>query len=679
MTDNTACPLVVALTGNPNSGKTTIFNSITGAHQHVGNWPGVTVERKEGRCSFRGQRFCVVDLPGTYSLTAYSPEELIARNFILEEKPDVVVHVVDASNLSRNLYLTTQLLELGANVVVALNMIDVVEGRGDRIDIQKLSKLLGCPVVPTVGHRDKGREDLLSAVIAAAETPPEEPLHLHYPPDIEQEVIRLAEALSTEGKLTERYPARWLAVKLLENDEVVINRVKEECPEARSLQLAEQIRHHFEQVYADDPESLITDGRYGFIAAIERDVLYRRPGDRVTVSDEVDKVVANRVLGFPIFLFFMWVMFYLTFHIGGYFAGWIDAGVGWLSQVTSTALPQGPLRSLLVDGVISGVGSVVVFLPNILVMFFMISLLEDSGYMARAAFIMDKLMHRIGLHGKSFIPMIIGFGCNVPAVMATRILDNEKDRLITILINPLMSCSARLPVYILLAGAFFPHRGATVIMSLYLLGVALAALMAWLFRHFLFKGPESAFVMELPPYRLPTLKGTAIHMWERGRLFLQKAGTIILAASVLIWFLSALPWGVEYASEASYAGKLGHVIAPLLAPLGFDWKMTVALLFGFIAKEIVVGTLGVLYGFGHGVEAQNEGLQAALHSALSPLTAYVFMVFTLIYIPCLATIAVIKRETASWKWTAFAVGYTLVLAWVMAFLIYRAGLLLGYR
>lgn len=671
--------LRVALAGNPNSGKTTIFNALTGARQHVGNWPGVTVEKKEGTCRIGDREISVVDLPGTYSLTAYSLEEVIARDFLVEEKPDVVIHIVDASNLERNLYLTTQLLELGANVVLALNMSDVAAARGDRIDVEQMAALVGCPVVATVGHREQGIRELVAAVVGAVEAPASgEVPHIHYEAPVEEEVVKLVERIQAQGELSQRYPPRWLAIKLLEADEKVLDRFAAVTGGGEILEAAERAQTHLGNHFGDDIETIIADSRYGFATGVVKQAVQKAPADRLTISDKIDKVVTNRLLGIPIFLALMWLTFKLTFDVGAIGADWIEAAVAWLGAMLSGVLPEGRLQSLVVDGIIGGVGSVLVFLPNILIIFFAISLLEDSGYMARAAFIMDRLMHKMGLHGKSFIPMLMGFGCNVPAIMATRTLETRKDRMLTILINPLMSCSARLPVYVLLAGAFFAEQAALVILSLYVLGIVLAVLMGKLFRRFLFPGPEAPFVMEMPPYRLPTLKGTTIHMWERGSLFLKKAGTIIFAAAVLMWFLCTFPGGVEYASEASYAGRIGHAVEPVVQPLGFDWRGSVALMSGFAAKEIVVGTLGILYGFGgEEVTEEHEGLQAALQNAMTPLVAYTFMVFTLIYVPCMAVIGVMKRELGSWKWTAFGVGYTLVLAWVMSFLVYQGGKLLG--
>lgn len=669
--------ITVALAGNPNSGKTTIFNNITGARQHVGNWPGVTVEKKEGSCRYQNNEMKIVDLPGTYSLTAYSLEEVIARDFVVEEKPDVVVDIVDASNLERNLYLTTQFMELHAKLVIALNMMDVAESRGIIIDVQRLSALLGVPVIPMIAAKNKGTRELLDAVLKTAGEEPSEDRRvcINYGREIEEELTKLVSILETAANdgFKEKYSLRWVALKLLENDERVKTEVNRLENSEKVIEDVYKSAKHLEGIFGDDVESLVIDRRYGFVSGAGTEVMRRIQEDRHTRSDVIDQVLLNRFIGIPIFLFLMWLTFQLTFKIGAYPMGWIDDVIGWFSKTLNTQMADTWYRSLLVDGVMGGVGGVVVFLPNIFILFFIISVLEDSGYMARAAFITDKVMHKMGLHGKSFIPMLMGFGCNVPAIMATRTLESARDRILTILISPLMSCSARLPVYTLLTAAFFSRRAGTIIFSLYFMGIVLAVLLAKLFGKLFFPASTVPFVMELPPYRIPTFRGTFIHMWERGSLFLRKMGTIILAGAVIIWFLGTFPWGVEYASEASYAGKLGRVIEPIVKPFGADWRGGVALLFGVVAKEIVVGTLGVLHGTGE----DREALTIRLRAAMTPLSAYAFMVATLIYVPCIATVAVIKKETASWKWTFFAAGYSLALAWILATAIYQVGSLLG--
>ena len=668
--------LTVALAGNPNSGKTTVFNSITGARQHVGNWSGVTVEKKEGRCIYQNVDMQIVDLPGTYSLTAYSLEEVIARNFVFEERPDVIVDIVDASNLERNLYLTTQFMELGANLVIALNMMDLALSRGIVIDTLRLSQLLGVPVVPMTATKNKGIQELLDVVLKTAGSPSEhERAKINYGQEVTEELIGVEEALESirDSEIVEKYSLSWLALKLLEGDENIEAEVRKTSAGRQIIERVNEGSRHIADIFGDDVEAVIVDRRYGFVSGVGTEVVRRTGEDRHTRSDRIDQVLLNRLIGIPIFLFMMWLTFQLTFRVGHYPMDWIDAGVGWISRTLSTQMADTWYRSFIVDGIIGGVGGVIVFLPNIFILFFMISILEDSGYMARAAFIMDKVMHKLGLHGKSFIPMLMGFGCNVPAIMATRTLGSRKDRILTILISPLMSCSARLPVYALLTAAFFPKRAGTVIFSLYILGIVLAVLLGKLFGKLFFADSVEPFVMELPPYRIPTLKGTLIHMWDRGSLFLRKMGTIILVGAIVVWFLGTFPWGVEYASESSYVGKLGHVIEPVVKPFGADWRGGVALTFGIIAKEIVVGTLGVLYGTGEDADA----LVVRLQTAMTPLAAYAFMVVTLIYVPCVATVAAIKRETASWRWTSLAVGYGLVLAWTLATLIYQVGGLLG--
>lgn len=670
--------IVVALAGNPNSGKTTMFNSLTGSRQHVGNWPGVTVEKKEGQMVFEGIAVRVVDLPGTYSLGAYSEDEAVARDYILFEKPDVVVNIVDATNFERNLYLTIQLIEMGANAVMALNMYDELKEREVDIDTVKLSELLGIPVIATVATRGVGMKELMAAALRAAMTKGPAPLKINYGKEMEAELIAMEQDILSSPALAERLAARWLAVKLLEGDEGVLKGLQKCSGLDLMLARRDEAVSRLEGIWGEDIESLIADSRYGFIGGLAKEVITRRQRaeDRLSMSDKIDRIVTNRYLGIPTFLLAMMAVFQFTFKVGDPFIGWIETFFEWVGGVTGTWLESigasGLLSSLVVDGIIGGVGSVLVFIPNIFLLFFAISLLEDSGYMARAAYIMDRFMHTLGLHGKSFIPLLIGFGCNVPAIMAARTLENKSDRLVTILINPLMSCSARLPVYVLFAGAFFSAREGLVIFSLYLLGIALAILMGLLFKRFLFKGGTSHFVMELPPYRVPTLKSTLIHMWERGSSFIRKAGTIILAVVILVWVLSNLPAGVEYASRESVLGQVGSFLSPIFKPAGFGtWEATVALVFGILAKEVVVGVLGVIYG------VQGAGLTEVIAQYWTPLSAYAFMVMSLVYIPCVATIGAIKRETNSWGWTAFAVGYSLVLGWIMAVIVYQVGKLIG--
>ena len=668
--------ITIGLAGNPNCGKTTIFNNLTGARQHVGNWPGVTVEKKEGYFQSDGYRFNVVDLPGTYSLGAYSLDEVVARDFILSGGADVVVNVVDASNIERNLYLTTQLIEMGANVVIALNMVDEAEKKY-HLDAGGLSELLGIPVVKTIGHLNRGTKELIATVIDVAHTCTTCDLNLRYGNEIEPHLGEIENALSDFQTLNDLRP-RWVALKLLEEDERVQELVSNNPEGPRLLENVRNAVEHIRTVVGDDPEVLIADYRYGFIAGLVKEAV--RPKEpskaRRNVSDRIDKVLMNRIIGLPIFIALAWAMFQLTFTVANPLVRGIEIVFEWLGKnlgafLTSVGSPS-IVTSFLVDGAIGGVGSVLVFVPNIFLLFLMISIIEDTGYMTRVAFLMDKLMHKLGLHGRSFIPMILGFGCNVPAILATRTLEARRDRMITILVNPLMSCSARLPVYVLFAGAFFTAHQGFAVWSLYLLGIVLAVVMAKVFGSTLFRGQTAHFVMELPPYRLPTVRGTVIHMWERGRLFLKRAGGIIFGIVIVLWGLSNLPPGVEYAGENSFVGYIGRAVAPIFGPAGFgEWQSAVALIFGFLAKEVVVGTFGVLYGAGE------EGLKTVVQQHFTPLSAYAFMVMTLIYTPCMATVAIIKRETGSWGWTLFAVAYSLILGWTMAVVVYQVGLLLG--
>jgi ferrous iron transport protein B len=718
----------IALTGNPNSGKTTIFNNLTGTRQHVGNWPGVTVEKKVGTVIHNGHRLQVVDLPGTYSLTAYSIEEIVARRFLVDSKPDVVVDIVDASNLERNLYLATQLIEMGVKLILALNMADVAQARGHEIDADSLGTLLGVPVVFTIGTKNQGMKELLDKVLEVVEDRDTVSRHIHisYGHELEKEIKKIQDVIWRDPSIGERFSTRWLAVKLLENDAAVQERVGSLGEIGKEIMAqAETSRERLTAFYKDDPEMVLTDQRYGFIGGALKEVLKITSRTKFDLSRQVDLVLTNRILGFPVFIFFIWAMFQLTFTLGAYPMEWIDAGVSLFGAVVTALLPAGLLQDLLVNGIIAGVGSVIIFLPNILILFFCIALFEDTGYLARAAFIMDRVMHIIGLHGKSFIPLLMGFGCNVPAIMATRTLESERDRLLSILINPLISCSARLPVYILLAGTFFGASAGNVIFSIYALGIALAIAMGKLFSVTLFRGDMAPFVMELPPYRAPTLKSLLIHMWDRSQIFLRKMSGVILVGSILVWVLGSFPrspdlhrgQAVERGAtsatqesvltvtesqqpvspagtennlknsdpdnemarlESSFLGQLGHLIQPIFAPLGFDWRTSVAVLTGFVAKEIVVSTLGVLYAAGADVNEESEALRRSLRtSGITPLGAYALMAFVLIYIPCLATVAVIRRETNSWKWTVFSISYSLVLAWVVSFLIYQGGRIIG--
>ena len=720
----------IALAGNPNAGKTSIFNNLTGTRQKVGNWPGVTVEKKEGHIHRDGYDLTIVDLPGTYSLTPFSIEEVVARNFVLDERPDVVVDIIDASNLERSLYLATQIRELECKVLFALNMADLAREHGTKIDAGKLSALLGVPVVFTVGNRSQGMDELIEAAIRLAESPaqPAHDRNVRYSGDIEEAIGRLERFLAERAEGSLPYPARWMAAKLIEDDPIVKERLVAAAPQTGThvLQAARNLRQQLAARFDDDPQIVMTDERYGFIAGLVREVQSTTSRQRVDISRNIDLVLTHRVFGFPIFIFFIWAMFQLTFTLGEYPVKWIEAGVDLVAGAAGALLPEGVLRSLVLDGVIAGVGSVIKFMPNILILFFCIALFEDTGYMARSAFLMDRIMHLIGLHGKSFIPMLMGFGCNVPAIMAARTLESEKDRILTILITPFMSCSAKLPVYVILAGAFFGPQAGTVIFGLYLLGIVLSILTGRLFRSTLLRGADAPFVMELPPYRMPMAKSLMIHMWDRSRMFLRRMGKVILLGSVVIWALSAFPQtagilpdddvyhpGENAAAEAavdaapgaaspdaasaaeaaesalrrrakaeqtenSYMGRLGRLIEPLFAPLGIDWRGGVSLLSGFVAKEIVVSTLGVLYATGE--DGEEGALERALaESGMTPLSALSMMVFVLLYLPCLAATTTIRRETGSTRWMLFSIAYSTTVAWVMAFLVYQGGRLLGFN
>ncbi len=680
--------ITVALIGNPNSGKTTAFNTLTGSRQHVGNWPGKTIEKKEGHLKHRDYDIQVVDLPGTYSLTAYSIEELIAREYIIDKKPDIVIDIIDITNLERNLYLTLQLIELGANVILAFNMSDLADREGLKVNTRQISHYLGVPIIRTSASKGIGMSELKDAIIETHEDKKSKkednraPI-VGYGGEIGEHIVELAGIIDKNIILPGGYNPRWIAIKLLEGDRKVTGLVSATKNGRVVLSEAERIKGHLKSIFNENVDTIIAEARYGFIHGIIEETV-EKPDEKILVSDQIDKIVMNKVLGIPIFLGMMLLMFYLTFKVAAPFSDYTDEIIGLAGEQLALFLKSGNapewLVSLAIDGVVAGVGSVLVFVPFIFMLFLIIAILEDSGYMARAAFVMDKLMHKIGLHGKSFIPMIIGFGCNVPAIMATRVLESRKDRILTILINPFMSCGARLPVYVLFAAAFFPERGDLVVYSLYILGIVVAIIMGFVLKNLFFKGLSSPFVMELPPYRMPTLRGIIIHTWERGWLFIRKAGTVIFTMMIIIWLLAALPPGVEYGSEGSLVGGIGKTIAPIFSPLGFgNWRSSVSLFFGFVAKEVVIGSLGVLYSVDD-VEtpAGEKDLIAGLQDTFTPLSAYSFLVFVLLYVPCLVSIAVIKKEIG-WKWAGFTAFYTTAVAWIVSFIVYQGGLLLGFR
>lgn len=721
----------VALVGNPNCGKTSLFNIASGSHEHVGNYSGVTVDAKEGRFEYKGYKFVLVDLPGTYSLSAYSPEELYVRKNLIGNVPDVVINVVDASNIERNLYLTAQVIDMNLRVVMALNMYDELKDKGDELDIKQLGYLLGMPVCPTVSRDGTGIPELFDTVIKIyTQSDPKLARHIHinHGAELEKSIDRIKLLLQKNQSLRDKYSTRYLAIKYLEDDKD-IEKIIDTLPNRDEIISARVIE---EQRILDllhtNTESAIVDAKYAFIqgALAETYKPHQDATPRKTVTDKIDAVVTNKWMAFPIFIAVLYLIFQTTFAVGDYPMQWIDWFVGKFGDFVATFMADGWLKDLVVDGIISGVGSVLVFLPNILILYFFISLMEDSGYMSRAAFIVDKLMHKIGLHGKSFIPMVMGFGCNVPAIMATRAIESRKSRMITIAIIPFMSCAGRLPIFVLLAGAFFPHNAALVLLGIYLLGIVLAILSAIVLSKFV-KDDDLPFVMELPPYRIPTAKAIWRHTWEKGQQYLQKMATTILICSVIIWFLGYFPKNKElmaaqeeyatlaqmpagrleinadkvevnaatatkdelatridslyaYQQENSYIGQLGRMVSPALDPLGFNWKMDVGLLTGIAAKELVVSTLGVMYSEGAKVSeghdmSEDTQLQSALVNDVTPAAALSFMVFILLYFPCVATFVAIKNETGKWRWAVACCAYTMAVAWIMSFIVYRLALI----
>lgn len=684
-----------ALVGNPNCGKTSLFNIASGAHEHVGNYSGVTVDAKEGSFQYKDYKIIFVDLPGTYSLSAYSPEELyVRRNLVGDNMPDVVINVVDASNIERNLYLTTQLIDMHLRVVMALNMFDELRSRGDRIDLRQLGYLLGMPVCPTVSRSGEGIPELLDTVIRMYEHNGDDDfarhLHIWHGEEIERSIERIKELIRKTPEIRYRHSTRYLAIKTLEGDKDIYGTIEGLDNADEILAAREEEDARLQSLLGTNAESAIVDAKYAFIHGALKEV-YQPHVETVpkrTVTDRIDAVVTNEWLAFPIFIALLYVIFQTTFKLGDYPMGWIESAVSWIGGLVGTLIPAGWVHDLLVDGVIAGVGSVLVFLPNILILYFFLSIMEDSGYMARAAFIVDKLMHRIGLHGKSFIPMVMGFGCNVPAIMATRTIESRKSRLITIAILPFMSCAGRLPIFVLLAGAFFPHSPGLALLGIYSLGILLAIVSALVLSRFV-KDDNLPFVMELPPYRVPTGKALWRHTWEKGRQYLQKMATTILIGSIVIWCLGYFPrhagQGVEYQQEHSYIGQVGKAVAPAFEPLGFSWKMDIGLITGVVAKELVVSTLGVMYSTDESVAeaaasgedlSEDTALQTALKHSLTLPAAVAFMIFVLLYFPCIATFVAVRNETGKWRWAIAVCAYTMVVAWLVAFAGYHLTALL---
>ena len=710
----------VALVGNPNCGKTSLFNIASGAHEHVGNYSGVTVDAKEGFFDFQGYHFRIVDLPGTYSLSAYTPEELYVRKHIIEETPDVIINVADSSNLERNFYLTTQLIDMNVRMVIALNMYDELESSGNKLDYIKLSQLIGVPMIPTVCRRGEGIDQLFHVIIGIYEggdflsqkgeirseiledlrdwhktyVPDHEfgshkeeedarprgymrHIHINHGPELERSIEEVKKAISQNEDIRHKYSTRFLSIKLLENDKEIENFISTLPNGKEIIAIRNKETLRIRKVMNEDSEQAITDAKYGFITGALKETFTDNHLEKEQTTRVIDSIVTHRIWGYPIFFLFLYIMFEGTFVLGDYPMQGIEWLVDQLGNLIRNNMAEGPLKDLLIDGIIGGVGGVIVFLPNILILYFFISILEDSGYMARAAFIMDKIMHRMGLHGKSFIPLIMGFGCNVPAIMATRTIEDRKSRLITMLVNPLMSCSARLPIYLVMIGAFFPNCASFMLLCIYTAGILLAVIMARIFRKFLVKGEDSPFVMELPPYRMPTSKSIMRHTWEKGAQYLKKMGGIIMIASIIIWFLGYYPQHDAYESVAeqqknSYIGQIGKAIEPVIKPLGFDWKLGIGLISGVGAKELVVSTLGVLYTN----EGDVENVNLSNRIPITPLVALAYMLFVLIYFPCIATFAAIKQESGSWKWAIFTAGYTTGLAWLIAFTVFQIGSLI---
>lgn len=661
---------IVGLAGNPNVGKTTVFNQLTGMRQHVGNWPGKTVERAEGSFKFEDASFDVVDLPGNYALSAHSIEEIVSRDFIVDDDSDVIINIVDAANLERNLYLTVQMMELGANLVLALNMNDFAKKKDYIIDIKLMEELLGFPVVEVNAKTKDGFDELLRTVQNVADKKVDSGAKLSYGDELKSHLVELQALIEKDNDLLD-VPSIWTAIKLLEKDSIIIEKVQGSSQSSKIMIEVDKVSKHLHDIYSEGAEEVVANARYAFIDGLVAEAVKKPDVYKETTTDKIDKIVTNRILAIPIFLIIMFLLFQLTFVISAPFSDAIEGLFGWLGEYTVGVLGENVLSSFLCDGVIGGVGGVLVFLPQIIIMFLFLSILEDSGYLARAAFALDKIMHKVvGLHGKAFIPMILGFGCGVPAVMATRTMENESDRLLSMMLIPFMSCTARLPIYSLFVAAFFTAYEGQVLFAIYMLGIIIALIVAAILKRTLFKGMSSPFVMELPTYKIPSVKGVLLHTWEKTRGFLRKAGTIILVATVVIWILSSVPFGVEYGSQESALGMIGTAVAPIFAPLGFgEWQPAVAIVMGLVAKEVVVSTFGTLFG----VEEEGEGINNAMHDLFTPISAFAFMAFTLLYVPCFAAIGAIKQETNSWKWPLIMSGITLVTAYIVALLIFNLG------
>ncbi|MDO5810134.1 MAG: ferrous iron transport protein B [Methanobrevibacter sp.] len=668
--------LIVGLAGNPNVGKTTVFNRLTGMRQHVGNWPGKTVERAEGHFSHGSYNYDVIDLPGNYALSAHSMEEIVSRDFIVDDDSDVIINVVDAANLERNLYLTVQMMELGANLVMALNMNDFAKKKDHIIDVKLMSELLGFPVVEVNAKNGDGFDELLNTVEKQAANPINSSAKLSYGDELREHLADLQALIEKDNNLLD-VPSVWTAIKLLEKDSIVIEKVQKSSQSSTIMAEVDKVAGHLRGIFNEGAEEVVANARYAFIGGLMAEAVKRPAVEKETTTDKIDKIVTNRILAPFIFIIIMYAMFQFTYTLGAPFQDMIDVAFGSLAEWVGGFIANEYLASFICDGIIGGVGGVLTFLPIIILMFLFLSILEDCGYLARAAFTLDIIMHKlVGLHGKAFIPMILGFGCGVPAIMATRTMENEGDRMLAMMLVPFMSCTARLPIYAIFIAAFFEANNGLILLSIYLLGIVVALIVAAILKRTMFKGISSPFVMELPTYKVPSVKGVLLHTWEKVKGFLRKAGTIILACSIVLWALSIFPLGVEYGSADSVLGMIGNVIAPIFAPLGFGtWQAAVAIIAGLAAKEVVVATFGTLAGMEEDDEA---GITKLIHDTFTPLSAYSFMAFTLLYTPCFAAIGAIKQETNSYKWALTMCAITLVTAYIVSFLIYNVGLLAGF-